>query len=1039
ELVWSTNTTPFEPQRIVIQNLIEGVLYYFRIWLRDDSNNWSQPSNQTSSYPKPTQDTTPPAKIENVSLTAGPNGSQITVIWQATGDDGTIKNIVDGMYRIRYSTYTQLDWSSNIGWTQPGIRYQIEVSTNVTSGTYQTVILSGLIEGVTYYMRIWLRDENTDNWSEMSDIFSTYAKTEPPSPITDLKAEGFFFGIKEGEVRLSWTAVGDNGNIGIAAQYIIKVSTLSNINDDMGFSKAQLLSDFSNVVIPEPQQSGTKQTLLITGLIPGVSYYFAIKVKDNAGLLSQWYRDTVVNTENYAMAFDESPPSVTNLSITELDKQLILQWNYNFATVKDFSHFIVYCDSTPPILWDNSFVIGQTTSTYLNITNLENGVLYNFKVIAVDMLPFVLESQPEIIYGTPNISIPLAATDFTGIAVSTTTILWKWKYNSSNVNYYSIYNSTGGLLIENPIEPPIPEYGEWEETDLSPNTSSYVSYIILTNLVGNSQPCYVSSTVFTFANPPSNVSLVMISSIVYRLTFSQNGNSTITRYAIYLSTDNVEYRKVKDLEDNFTISNLPLDLVFEPDNTYFLKLKAYNQQGIPSDEIIFSTGTYDEIPPAKVTDLTIQLSENPAEVVAKWTSSGDNGDKKILFGKIEIRWSNNPLHTWDLMPQNNRIVISTVSTPGEIQSFNISGLAYNTTFYFYIKLIDDYGNISEVSNKATIYIPEPSKIPNFVAGIKITQKNQNSITINWSKVTKNKDGSICNDIIAYKIYKSTISFENVQLIGQANSNVFYYTDTNYTQSSLSYYTVRAVNSLNVEGQSIMYVNSEGTVIFLGDIPEVRVEIPYASSSVLYKLENIFDEDLIVKVASKSISGYILNYDINFYGYDTLSRYEVSLPPVGVSILCAIKNHLLDELQVYYWLNDKETLLITDIEKIKTYNVIKINAAKLGLFSFKKEKLLDTEITIEKTKPRIITPLSNDENYNKATIYINNFQKQPVIKTRVYDLRGSLIIDNLKEEKKDFIYSWDGRDKNGEIVADGPYIYEIHISNKILRGIIIVAR
>ncbi|MCX7957183.1 MAG: hypothetical protein N2643_04770, partial [Endomicrobia bacterium] len=34
ELVWSTNTTPFEPQRIVIQNVIEGVLYYFRIWLR---------------------------------------------------------------------------------------------------------------------------------------------------------------------------------------------------------------------------------------------------------------------------------------------------------------------------------------------------------------------------------------------------------------------------------------------------------------------------------------------------------------------------------------------------------------------------------------------------------------------------------------------------------------------------------------------------------------------------------------------------------------------------------------------------------------------------------------------------------------------------------------------------------------------------------------------------------------------------------------------------------------------------------------------
>ncbi|MCS7230708.1 MAG: hypothetical protein RMJ67_01000 [Elusimicrobiota bacterium] len=1039
ELVWSTNTTPFESQRIVIQNLIEGVLYYFRIWLRDDSNNWSQPSNQTSSYPKATQDTTPPSKIQNVSLTPGPSASQITLTWQATGDNGNTGNILNGMYRIRYATFTQVDWTSSIGWNDVSTRYQIEASTNIVAGSFQTNILSNLIEGTTYYIRIWLRDENEENWSEPSDIFSTYAKPQPPAPITDLKAEGYFFGIKEGELRIVWTAVGDNGYVGQAKEYIIKVSTISNIENEEDFENAKLLSEFSPVIIPPPAVAGSVQSLVISNLTPGVTYYFAIKVKDNAGLLSSWSRDLNNNPNNYAMAFDEPPPKVSNLTVVELDTRVILQWSYNFSTVRDFSHFVVYCDSTSDILWDDGSIISKTTSTTLSISGLENDRLYAFKIIAVDLGPYVLESEPAIISAVPKISIPLKAENFIGTAISTTSILWSWKYTSLNVTKALIYDSKGSLLYEIFIDTIVSNTGEFIEKNLSPNTSSQVNYIILSNQVGNSPPSYIQSQVFTFSNPPSQIQLIWISSVNYMLIFSSNANPVYTRYAIYMSTDDITYVKIKDKEDNFTINQLPLNVTLQQDSVYFFKIWSYNQQDIPSEEIKFSTGTYDEIPPAKIEDLRVTLSEIPGSVNLSWTSPGDNGNQKTFYGKFEIRWTDNPLYSWDLIPQNSRIVISTTTAPGELQNIIISGLPYNTTIYFIIRAIDDYGNTSGLSNRVSIYIPRPSKVPHYVAGIRLKQKTQNSLTIAWSKVLKNQDGSLADDIVAYNIYKSTLSLDNLTFLAKVSSETVEFTDIYYEPNKISYYTVKAVNSLNVESLVKMYVDSNGTVIFISDDKEVKVEIPYQLSFVLYKTTNEFNEDLIININKTTISGYISSYEINLYGYETSLKFYKKFENPGISIHFLVKNYPLDEIQIYLWLNPKDTIRISDVELIKTYNIIKINTVDIGLFSLKREKLIDTEIKIESIKPKIITPTSQDNNYNKSVIYISNPQKQQVLYTRIYDLRGNLITDKLTIEKKDFIYIWDGKDKNNEVVPAGPYVYEIKVGNKILRGIIIVAR
>ncbi len=1039
EITWSTNTSPLDPQSLLIQNLTEGVMYYFRIWLKDDANNWSYISNEASSYPKPTQDTTPPSAISDVVVTAGPLVGEITVIWKATGDDGTSGNIVGGSYRIRYSTYSEVDWGSNTGWNQVGTRYEIQQSTNVVAGSYQTTILTNLKEGVTYYIKLWLKDEQ-DNWSDQSPTFSTYAKSESPSGITDLLVENFYFGIKEGELRLTWTATGDDGKVGQAVSYIIKVSTVSNITNDQEFEQAKTITEFVSISIPTPKLSGTKETLTITGLIPGVTYYFAIKAKDDIGLESSWLRDTNTNVNNFAMAYDEPPPKVSNLTITEQDTQLILNWQYNFNAVVDFSHFAIYADSTPPILWDDTYLIAITTHTTYVVTGLTNGNLYTFKVIAVDRGPFVLESEPEIISGTPNITVPLKALNFVGIVLSSTSILWSWEYQTLNVTRFTIYNATGGIITQQLISQ-LPEdlKGNWLEDTLQPNTSSQVSYIVLSNEIGDSEPTYTTThTLFTFSNPPSDISLVMISSTDYQLTFQSNSNPLYTRYAIHISTDGgKEYTKIKDIEDDFTISSLPLNLKLEQDSFYTFKLFSYNQQDIPSQEVIYSTGTYDTTPPNKPQQFNVKLIEDkPGSVEVSWISPGDNGDQKPLYGTIELRWTANPLYSWDLM--ENKITISTISQPGELQSLQISGLPYNTTVYFLLKVIDDWGNSSNLTDKLSIYIPQPQKVPLYVAGLKLINKTQTTLTLSWSKVVKNEDGSQADDIVGYRIYKSTLSLDNLVFIKEVSSSTFQYQDT-ITSNQIYYYAVKVINSLNVESKIKMYIDSQGTVIFLNSDKTVKVELPSLTTSILYKTTNPYNEDLVIEVSNLNLTGYVQSYDIYLLGYTTQQRHSLTTFSSPIQISFVIKTYQAEDIQVYYLETQTTPTLLSSIEVIKTYNTIKATTINLGTYGLKRERVKSQEIKIGKIKPKVITPTHTDTNYNQTTIYLTNYTNQQVITTKIYDLKGNIVRQKLKEVQSNYIYSWDGKNDNGEIVEPGVYIYEIKLKNSVLTGTIIVAK
>jgi len=197
------------------------------------------------------------------------------------------------------------------------------------SGTGVVVRTCGgdsLVPGTAYYFAVLQTDKsaNESYCAPLSTAGPVVATTQPdtaaPAAIADLTVVS---GSNYGEIILSWTASGDDGNTGIASEYDIRRATFAITS--ASFSAAARLSN-----VPLPLPSGTAESLTVQNMYPGRMYYFALKVLDESGLSSA--------ISNTAGAFPKSQPVVINEFIydavgTDTGKEWIELFNYSTFSV----------------------------------------------------------------------------------------------------------------------------------------------------------------------------------------------------------------------------------------------------------------------------------------------------------------------------------------------------------------------------------------------------------------------------------------------------------------------------------------------------------------------------------------------------------------------------------------------------------------------------------------------------------------------------------------------------------------------------------
>jgi hypothetical protein len=209
-----------------------------------------------------TLDVTAPEAVADLR-TDSPTTTSIALVWTAPGDDDDAGTAAE--YDVRYA-------SSPISAQNWDAATQVDGEpTPQLAGELETFRVLNLESGEEYHFALKTSDE-VPNVSGLSNAVSdsTDQETMPPTAVSDLSAEA----VDDVTFRLTWTAPGDDGDLGDASVYDVRYST-SRIFEDTWDSATQVGGEHT------PKPPGSSDTLVVTGLAAGTNYFFAMKTADD--------------------------------------------------------------------------------------------------------------------------------------------------------------------------------------------------------------------------------------------------------------------------------------------------------------------------------------------------------------------------------------------------------------------------------------------------------------------------------------------------------------------------------------------------------------------------------------------------------------------------------------------------------------------------------------------------------------------------------------------------------------------------------------
>lgn len=243
--------------------LVNGTAYYYKIFAKDSRGNYSATGVvPTGSPATPVLDATAPSAVTLSTGTISDTSVQLN--WTSPGDDAGSGTATT--YDIRYSTSAIDAGNFAAATTVSG------EPAPLIAGTAQSYTVTGLSPLTTYYFAMKTGDEVV-NWSTVSNSPSAVTLSSdaiPPADTIDLVVTAS----TTSSLTVSWTSPGDDGSSGTATTYDIRYST-SPITSGNWASATAATGE------PAPLVAGTAQSLNITGLAAGTTYYIAMKTSDS--------------------------------------------------------------------------------------------------------------------------------------------------------------------------------------------------------------------------------------------------------------------------------------------------------------------------------------------------------------------------------------------------------------------------------------------------------------------------------------------------------------------------------------------------------------------------------------------------------------------------------------------------------------------------------------------------------------------------------------------------------------------------------------
>ncbi len=180
------------------------------------------------------------------------------------------------------------------------------------------------------------------------------------------------YGQTADSVVVRWTAPGDDGNLGQASVYDLRVS--ESPIDSLNFGQATQVTGLNS-----PAPSGTRQKFVVRGLTPGTPYYFAIRTQDDAG---NW--SPLSNVARWNWVFDTAPPSApAGLAVGHDPGQVTISWSP--SPEPDLGGYHVYRATAAEGPFTLISTVLITTTTFSDKNLPANAEALWYRVSAVDV------------------------------------------------------------------------------------------------------------------------------------------------------------------------------------------------------------------------------------------------------------------------------------------------------------------------------------------------------------------------------------------------------------------------------------------------------------------------------------------------------------------------------------------------------------------------------------------------------------------------------------------------------------------------------
>ncbi len=673
--------SPGTPQSFNVTGLSTDTLYYFALKVLDEAGGTSGLSNVVS---RSTADSSPPAAVTNLAATPGgyaytlrmanvlassgfldvhvPQRAvdlDLATLWSTPGrsvaqqefitlDLGTVHSIGRVRLRSRSDLASLFPKDFHFQVSMDGVNFVTLDSESDFVASVATWYTFDFTPGSGRYLKLLI----TEAAAYTNGLFyAQLAEMEVYSAV-DLTTQA----------TLTWTAPGDNGTVGTAALYDLRFS-MSPITVGNFDSATPLTGE------PAPQPAGSAETFIASGLPGETPLYFALKTADDGGLLSG-----LSNVPQVTMP-PILPGTVTNLAVgTSSATSVQLTWT---ATGDDGSvgtadvYDVRY--RTSPIVSDADFAAAtQATGEpaplpagspeVFTVTSLSPDTLYYFALKVRDEVGGTSLLSNVVSRSTSDGASPAAITDLSGVPGG----------------YTYMVRGASAFAASSELDPHV----KGRAVDQDPNT--------LWSSIGRAAMQQEFLTLDIGA--PLNVGRVRLRSR------SDLGTLFPKDFQIQVSSDNVNFTTLHTVNDFVAAAATWYTFNFTPAPGRFIRLLVTESQAYSGNGLFY----------VQVSDMEVSQATAIADrVTLSWTATGDNGTTGTA-ASYDLRFrTTNIGNDADFLAANQAAGEPAPKVAGSPESFVLTGLSPNTTYYIALKVTDDSGNTSLLSNVISVTTPAP--------------------------------------------------------------------------------------------------------------------------------------------------------------------------------------------------------------------------------------------------------------------------------------------------------------------------------------------